>query len=101
MNNPIDQGPIHSLYVGSRDGTAFSEIDRQSVTDTVTSMFDSFTAFDAEGCFQGKHVATIIIKIATDNGRKIDELARHLGRDLNQQYVGLEKEGHYRSIPMD
>ena len=96
----IDRGPVHSLYVGSRDGGPFPNVDRQAVIDAVATSFDSFTVIDASGIFQGRDVATLVIKIATDDGTTIEELARSLGYLLNQQAIGLETAGRYQSILM-
>ena len=100
MANVIDRGPVHSLYVGCRDGGAFPNNDRQSVIDAVATSFDSFTVIDASGIFQGRDVATLVIKIATDDGATIEELARSLGHLLNQRAIGLETAGLYQSILM-
>ncbi len=90
--------PIHSLFVGSRDGGAFPEADRRAVTDTVAASFDCFTVIDASGFFQGRGIATLVIKIATDDRVVVEALARSLGHLLDQQAVGLEIAGVYRSI---
>jgi hypothetical protein len=92
--------PVHSLYVGSRDGKAFSDVDRQSVTEVVGNSFDCSTFIDASGHFQGRSVATLLINIATDDGASVEELARSLGKLLDQRVVGIETAGIYRSIYM-
>lgn len=98
MSGIINRGPVYSLYVGSRDGNAFSDGDRLEVTDLVSTIFESFTVLDADGFYQGRSVATLVIKIATDNDEIITELARQLGRKLNQQFIGVEASGKYQSI---
>ena len=90
--------PVHSLFVGSRDGGAFSLIDRQAVTDTVAAAFDCFTVINASGFFHGRRVATMVIKIATGDQTSVEALALGLGHLLGQQAVGLETAGRYRSI---
>ncbi len=97
---PRDELPVHSLYVGSRDGKAFTDADRQAVTAAVAASFDCFTVVDADGYFQGRSVATLIIKIATNDGASVEALGHDLGRLLDQQVVGLETAGLYRSIFM-
>jgi hypothetical protein len=101
MTKTIDRGPVHSLYVGSRDGGPFSNDDRQTVIDTAGASFDSFTIIDASGIYQGRDVATLVIKVATDDGTAVEELANTLGYLLNQQAVGLETAGRYQSILTD
>jgi hypothetical protein len=101
MTKIIDRGPVHSLYVGSRDGGAFTNEDRQAAIDTAVASFDSFTVFDASGIYQGRSVATLVIKIATVDGATVEELARRLGRLLGQQFIGLETAGQYQSIFTD
>lgn len=100
MNKVSDISSIHSLYVGSRDGRTFTEADRQFVTDTVAASFDCFTVVDAEGHFKGRTVATLVIKIATEDTTSVETLACDLGQLLDQQAIGLEIAGTYRSNSM-
>ena len=92
--------PVQSLYIGSRDGGPFTDADRQAVIDAVTERFDCFTVVDGDGYFHGRSVATLIIKIATNDGAAVEELGLHLGHLLAQQAVGLETAGRYHSISM-
>jgi hypothetical protein len=101
MNYVTEPSPIHSLYVGSRDGHAFPDADRIAVTDAVSSSFDCFTVVDASGYFQGSSVATLIIKIGTEDSVAIEALGHELGQLLDQKAIGLEEAGTYRSISMD
>jgi hypothetical protein len=101
MTNPITPAlPVHSLYVGSRDGHTFPDDDRLAVTDAVSSSFDCFTVVDASGYFQGRSVATLIIKIGTEDSSAIEILGHELGQLLDQEAIGLEAAGTYRSITM-
>ena len=81
--------PIHSLYVGNRNGKAFPDVDRIAVTAAVAASFDCFTVVDADGYFQGDSVATLVIKIATNDGASVEALGLNLGQLLDQQVVGL------------
>ena len=99
--NDTGSVPVHSLYVGSRDGKAFSNAARQIVIDATTASFNSFTVVDADGYFKGRSVATLVIKIATDDGASAETLGRELASLLKQEAVGLETAGTYRSIIMD
>jgi hypothetical protein len=102
MTSPIPTVlPVHSLYVGSRDGHAFTDDDRLAVTDAVSSSFDCFTVVDASGYFKGRSVATLIIKIGTEDSVVIEALGHELGQLLDQKAVGLEAAGTYRTISMD
>ena len=92
--------PVHSLYVGSRDGNAFPDADRRAVTEAVSASFDCFTLVDADGYFKGRSVATLIIKIGTDDTGSVTALANELGRLLDQEAIGLETAGTYRPIAM-
>ena len=92
--------PVHSLYVGSRDGNAFPDADRQAVIEATSSVFDCFTVMDADGYFQGRSVASLVIKVATEKGALVEELGRRLGDFLGQEAVGLESDGRYQSITM-
>ena len=64
------------------------------------SAFDCFTVMDADGYFQGRSVATLVIKIATDERERVEELGHRLGDFLGQEAVGLESDGRYQSITM-
>ena len=90
--------PVYSLYVGSRDGGAFSGSDRQAVIDATSAAFGCFTIVDADGFFQRKSVATLIIKVATDDSASVEALSNGLGHILDQEDVGMEVAGLYRSI---
>ncbi|MDB9704332.1 hypothetical protein OAA86_09650 [Rhodospirillales bacterium] len=79
--------PVHSLYVGSRDGKTFSDDDRRAV-------------IDADGYFKGCSVATLIIKIGTEDRASVEALGNELGRFLDQEAIGLETTGYYKSISM-
>jgi hypothetical protein len=91
--------PVHALYVGSRDGRSFLDADRCAVTDAVSASFDYFTIVDADGYFKGRSIATLVVKIATDDEASVEELARCLGQFLEQEAVGMETAGLYRTIP--
>lgn len=71
------------------------------MTDTVSALFDCFTIVDADGYFKGRSVATLIIKIGTDDTASVVTLGLGLGRLLDQEAIGLETAGTYRSISMD
>ena len=105
MNQPeaaqYHSRPVRTLYVGSRDGNTFPANDRKDVLDAIASAFDSFTVTDAEGYYRGKCVATVVIKIATDDQPAIAALAQRIGRQLDQQSVGVETGGYFRSLSMD
>jgi len=100
MNYVTEPSPIHSLYVGSRDSNAFLDADRLAVTNAVSSSFDCFTVVDANGYFNGRSVATLIIKIGTEDSVAIEALGHELGQLLDQEAIGLEEAGTYRSITM-
>jgi hypothetical protein len=71
------------------------------VIDAVASLFDCFTVVDADGYFKGRRVATLIIKIGTNDTTSVEMLGLELGQLLGQEVVGLETAGTYRSIFMD
>ena len=93
--------PANTLYVGSRDGKDFPEGDRKAVLEAIASSFDSFAVMDAEGYYQGRCVATLVVNIATDDQPAVTALARQLGNLLDQQSVGVETGGCFYSLPMD
>jgi hypothetical protein len=93
--------PVHSLFAGSRDGRAFPDADRQAVIDATAAAFDGFTVTDADGYYQGRSVATMVIKLGTDDTEAVISLARRLGALLVQQPVGHETGGRFHSITPD
>ena len=88
--------PVYSLYVGSRDGNTFPDGDRCAVANEVSASFDCFTVVEADGYFKGCRVATLIIKIGSDDTASVEILGRGLGRLLDQEAVGLETAGTCR-----
>ena len=68
--------------------------------DTVAASFDCFSVVDADGHFKGCTVATLIIKIGTTDGVSVETLGHELGQLLDQEAIGLETAGTYRSISM-
>ena len=71
------------------------------MTDTVSASFDCFTVIDAEGHFKGRAVATMIIKIGTEDSVSFEALGHEFGQLLDQEAVGLETAGTYMPISMD
>jgi hypothetical protein len=93
--------PVHSLFVGSRDGRAFPDADRQAVIKATTAALSCFTVIDADGYFQGRSVATMVIKLGTEDMEAVISLARRLGSLLAQRSVGHETGGRFYSITPD
>jgi hypothetical protein len=89
------------LYVGSSDGHAFPDVDRQAVTEAASACFDCFTVIDADGYFKGRSVATLIIKIGTEDNVSVEASGNELGQLLDQEAVGLETTETYRPISID
>ena len=92
---------VHSLFVGSRDGRAFPDADRQAVIKATTAAFSCFTVIDTDGYFQGRSVATMVIKLGTEDMEAVISLARRLGSLLAQRSVGHETGGRFYSITPD
>ena len=92
---------MHSLFVGSRDGRSFPDADRQAVIEAATAAFSSFTVMDADGYYQGRSVATMVIKLGTDDTEAVISLARRLGALLAQKSIGHETGGQFYSIIPD
>ena len=68
--------------------------------DAASASFDCFAVVDANGYFKGRSVATMIIKIGTDD-TAVEALGHMLGQLLDQEVIGLETAGTYRSISTD
>ena len=92
---------VHTLYIGSPDGNSFGSADRTAVVEMLSSCFAGFTINEAEGFFEGRPVATLIVSIATGDSPAVEEVARSIGRKLGQRKIGLELKGLYQSISMD
>ena len=71
------------------------------MTDAVSASFDCFTVIDAYGYFKGRAVATMIIKIGTEDSASVEALGHELGQLLDQEAIGLETAETYRPISMD
>ena len=78
------------------------------ITDTLAesiefaaSVFDGFTVMDSDGYFRGRSVATMVIKLGTEDTEAVTSLARRLGALLAQQSVGHETGGRFHSITPD
>ncbi len=89
---------LHGLYIGSRDGHAFSPTDRDAVMDDTATTFPGFTVHEADGFYEGRSVATLVLQIATADTASVVRLAETVGRKLDQREVGLELNGLYRTI---
>ena len=70
------------------------------MTSATSASFDCFTVVDADGYFKGRSVATLVIKIATSDQASVEELAHDLGQLFDQEAIGLETTGTYKSISM-
>jgi hypothetical protein len=89
--------PVQSLFVGSRDGRAFPDADRQAFIEATSAAFDDFTVLDTDGYSRGRNVGTIVIKLETDDIEVVISLARRLGALLAQQSIGDETGGRFHS----
>jgi len=53
---------------------------------------------DAMGCYMGRPVPTLMIRVGSNDVHRIRELAHVLGRLTKQKEVGLETMGRFQSI---
>ena len=90
--------PMHTIYLGSRDGLHFLQADYCKIKDIILHEFSRFTMFEADGFFAGKDVKTMVITIASDDVDKVRRVVTKLGRGMGQKGVGLEVGGQYRSV---
>ncbi|MDP7055505.1 MAG: hypothetical protein QGI61_15215 [Alphaproteobacteria bacterium] len=90
--------PMHTIYLGSRDGKHFLPTDCSKIKDIILKEFGRFTMFETDGFFAGKDVKTMVIKIASDDVDKVRRVVTKLGRGMGQKGVGLEVGGQYRSV---
>lgn len=88
-----------SIYLGSRSPAAKLDAgERDGVIKRVGSVFPSFSLIDAEGYFQTKAEETLVIQVATDQPRRILQLANDLRCFLNQDGVGVLCRGIYQRV---
>ena len=90
--------PVHGLFIGSRNGDALSPEERDEVFTETSRLFKSFTIMDAMGCYIGRPVPTLMIRVGSNDVRRIRYLAHVLGRLTKQKEVGLETMGRFDSI---
>ena len=90
--------PVHGLFIGSRNGDAWSPEKRDAVFTETSRLFKSFTIMDAMGCYMGRPVPTLMIRVGSNDVHRIRELAHVLGRLTKQKEVGLETMGRFQSI---
>ena len=90
--------PVHSLFIGSRNGDAWSPEERDAVFTETSRLFKSFTIMDAMGCYMGRPVPTLMIRVGSNDVQRVRELAHVLGRLTKQKEVGLETMGRFHSI---
>ena len=90
--------PVHGLFIGSRNGDAWSPEERDAVFTETSRLFKSFTIMDAMGCFMGRPVPTLMVRVGSNDVQRVRELAHVLGRLTKQKEVGLETMGRYHSV---
>ena len=90
--------PVHGLFIGSRNGDAWSAEERDAVFTETSRLFKSFTIMDALGCYMGRPVPTLMVRVGSNDVHRIRELAHVLGRLTKQKEVGLETMGRFHSI---
>ena len=90
--------PVHGLFIGSRNGDAWSPEKRDAVFTETSRLFKSFTIMDALGCYMGRPVPTLMVRVGSNDVHRIRELAHVLGRLTKQKEVGLETMGRFHSI---
>tara|TARA_R110000787_G_scaffold125584_2_gene236743 strand:+ start:195 stop:494 length:300 start_codon:yes stop_codon:yes gene_type:complete len=78
------------IYVGSPDGGPFTELLRKNIIERVLRTVESFTVQDAEGYYQGRRVATLIISVWDVRKREASTLAADLATLAKQKEVALE-----------
>ena len=89
---------VHCLFIGSRNGDAWSTEERDEVFTETSRLFKSFTIMDAMGCYMGRPVPTLMIRVGSNDVQRVRELAHVLGQLTKQKEVGLETMGRFHSI---
>ncbi|WP_114416288.1 hypothetical protein [Marinospirillum perlucidum] len=89
---------MHTLYLGSPQGKAFTQDERQSIITITSRYFDGFTLLDAEGYYQGRPVTTLLVKVATAESKDVEALALALGKAMRQKEVAIEQGSSFTAI---
>ena len=90
--------PVHGLFIGSGNGDAWSPEKRDAVFTETSRLFKSFTIMDAMGCYMGRPVPTLMIRVGSNDVQRVRKLAHVLGQLTKQKEVGLETMGWFQSI---
>lgn len=82
---------LFKLYIGSSNETG--ELEKDKAIKIASSVFDGFTASDADGYWKGKQERSMILEIETKDRPKILGLIKKLTEGLNQEAIGLVQAG--------
>lgn len=89
-------GPVHSIYVGSGPSKTLSRGDRDQIFSLCTARFQSYTYFEACGCFRSESEQTLMIQVATHDTTAVKSLASDIALAQDQLgvgYVGPDEQG--------
>ncbi len=89
---------VHGLFIGSRNGAAWSSEERDAVFTETSRLFHSFTIMDVMGCYMGRPVPTLMVRVGSNDVQRVRKLAHVLGRLTEQKEVGLETMGRFHSV---
>jgi hypothetical protein len=78
------------LYVGTKRPGA-----KETILKILREHFASFTLIEGEGQFRGSGEPMWLVKVATDAGLEVINVAVRLRRELGQDGVGIEFENRY------
>ena len=87
--------PIFNLSLGSKGGADWRPPDRHKVFVETSKFFENFTISEADGCYQGQLVPTLVIRIGTDDRESVMRLVNLLGQFTKQKEIGVEVFGRY------
>ena len=90
--------PMHTIYLGSRNGKPFLPADYSKIKDIMLKEFHHFTMLEVDGVYAREDVKTMVIKVASDAVEKVRRIVTKLGQGMGQKGVGWETGGQYRSI---
>ena len=87
---------LFRLYIGSNNTTG--KLETKRAIGIVSRSFDGFTVSSGSGYWQGKAEKSLIVEIETDKAELLNDTARNLCRELQQQAVGVAKIGRMEFI---
>jgi hypothetical protein len=90
--------PVHLVYMANTEAASIGEPEREKLAGIAQSFFPSVTMQDAEGIYEGRRRAILLLRIRTDDTNGVVALASRVCEAFGQRFVGVEVDGRYVRI---